>query len=280
MKGLKFTATVFFMCLLTAITIKAQQHQLVKLWETDSVLKVPESVLYDADRHVLYTSNIDGTDAWAMDGKGSIGKVGTDGKVMKVDWITGLNAPKGLGTYKGKLYVADITDLVVIDIASEKIEKRISVPGAEGLNDVTVSSAGDVYVSDSKGKKVYRIHDGNPELFIEKLNGPNGVLIYNEMLYVLDAGGLYRVNRDKSLTKLADGMEGGADGVEHISGNAFIVSCWQGVIWYIRPDGSKQQLLDTRNISKNSADIGIDASKSIIYVPTFWRNTITAYQVK
>ena len=82
----------------------AQKHQLIKKWETDTILKVPESVLYDAANKILYVSNIDGTDPWGKDGKGSIGKVGLDGKIIKVDWVNGLNAPKGMGLYKGKLY--------------------------------------------------------------------------------------------------------------------------------------------------------------------------------
>src|SRR5262245_14554248 len=56
----------------------SQQHQLIKKWETDSTLKVPESVLFDAGNNVLYVTNIDGTDPWAADGKGSVGKVGLD----------------------------------------------------------------------------------------------------------------------------------------------------------------------------------------------------------
>ena len=75
------------------------QHSVTKLWETDTLLKVPESVVFDADNNVLYVSNIDGTDPWAKDGKGSIGKIGLDGKIIAVEWVTGLNAPKGLGIY-------------------------------------------------------------------------------------------------------------------------------------------------------------------------------------
>jgi hypothetical protein len=256
------------------------QHQLVKLWETDSVLKVPESVLLDAANKVLYVANIDGTDPWGKDGKGSVGKVGVDGKVMAAEWITGLNAPKGMGLYRGKLYVADLTELVVIDIASGKIDKNITVAGAEGLNDVSINKNGVVYVSDSKAKKIYTVKDGVAELFLENLKGPNGVLAHGEDFYLLDAGGMYKLTKDKTLTKIADGMEGGTDGIENIGGNEFIVSCWQGVVWYINADGSKQQLLDSRPDKKNSADIAIDARNKIVYVPTFWRNTIVAYQVK
>ena len=85
----------------SCVAASAQKHQLVKLWETDSTLKVPESVLYDAQNNVLYVSNIDGTDPWGKDGAGSIGKVGTDGKIIAGEWITGLNAPKGLALVNG-----------------------------------------------------------------------------------------------------------------------------------------------------------------------------------
>ena len=277
-KGLSRTAMLI--AILFNSSLLFAQHKLEKLWETDSVLKVPESVLFDGDNKILYAANIDGTDPWAKDGKGSVAKVGLDGKVIAAEWVSGLNAPKGMGLHKGKLYVADLNELVVIDIAGGKIEKRIVVTGAEGLNDVSVSKNGTVYVSDSKLKKVFVVKDGVTELLLDTLKGPNGVLIRGDDFYLLDAGGMYKMNKDKTLTKITDGMDGGTDGIENISGNDFIVSCWQGVVWYVNADGSKQQLMDSRPDKKNSADIGIDAKNKIVYVPTFWRNTIIAYRVK
>jgi hypothetical protein len=272
--------TLFLLILCNNLIVSAQKHELVKLWETDSVLKVPESVLFDAKNNVLYVANIDGTDPWAKDGKGSIGKVGADGKIIAAEWITGLEAPKGMGFYKGKLYVADLTDLVVIDVTKGQIEKRIAVAGAQGLNDVSIDSKGVIYVTDSKGKKLYRVTNGTSELYLENLKGPNGVLMRGKDLYLLDAGGAYKVNADKSLSLLADGMEGGTDGIENIKGNDFIVSCWAGTIYYINADGTKELLKDTRPQKGNTADIGIDPKKKIIFVPTFWRNSVIAYEVK
>src|SRR5436190_18476467 len=115
----------------------AQEHSLVKLWQTDSILKVPESVLFDAVGKLLYVSNIDGQ-PWEKDGKGSIGKVALDGKILNAEWVTGLDAPKGMGRFKNNLYVADLANVVVIDIAKGSISKRIPVEGAEGLNDISV----------------------------------------------------------------------------------------------------------------------------------------------
>lgn len=257
----------------------SQQHSLVKVWETDSLMEVPESVLPDFKNKVLYVSNINGKDAWGKN-RGSIGKVGLDGKIILVEWVGGLHAPKGMGLYKNNLYVADLTEVVVIDIAKSEVIKRIPVPNAEGLNDITIDPKGIVYVSDSKTKRVYRIkgNDANPH--IEGLQGPNGILWLKENLYILDKGGLYKVEYDRKLTRLADGMEGGTDGLEAVYDKEFIVSSWAGVIYYVFADGTKEILLDTRREKINAADIGYDPANRMLYIPTFYKNSVVAYELK
>ncbi len=256
------------------------KHELVLKWETDSLLKVPEAVLVDKANNVLYVSNIDGQDPWGADGKGSIGKVGLDGKIIATDWVSGLDAPKGLGMYNGKLYAADLTNLVIIDIASGKIDKKVPFAGSVGLNDIAIDSKGVVYVSDSPGKKVFRFENGKSEVFLDKLNGPNGLYVNGEDIFVLDNQAMHKVNPDKSLTQIVDGLDGNADGLENVSGNDYIISCWEGLIWYIKADGTKEQLLDNRAEKKNTADIGFDKESKTVYVPTFFKNTIVAYEVK
>lgn len=256
----------------------AQSHQLVKKWETEAVLKTPESVLLDASANVLYVSNIDGQQPWAKDGKGSIAKVGLDGKVIAAEWVTGLEAPKGLGMYHGKLYAADIDRVVVIDIAKAAIVEKISVEGSQRLNDITIDAAGVVYVSDSGGGKVYAITNGKPSVFLDGLKGPNGVLARGSDLYVLDAGTMLKVGKDKTRTKIVDGLEASTDGIEQVQGDEFIVSSWNGFVYYVK-GGEKQQLLDTHAQHK-TADIGYDAKNRIVYVPTFFANSVIAFEVK
>jgi sugar lactone lactonase YvrE len=256
------------------------KHELVLKWETDSTLKVPESVLLDKANNVLYVSNIDGQDPWKADGKGSIGKVGLDGKIIATDWVSGLESPKGLGMYNGKLYAADLTNLVIIDIASGKIEQKVAIAGAVGLNDIAIDSKGVLYVSDSPGKQVFRFENGKSEVFLDKLNGPNGLFINGSDIYVLDNQAMHKVNADKTLTKIADGLDGNADGLENVAGGDYIISCWEGLIWYINADGTKEKLLDTKAAQKNTADIGFDKDSKTVYVPTFFKNTIVAYEVK
>jgi sugar lactone lactonase YvrE len=257
----------------------AESHRLAKKWETEAQLKIPESVFFDAGRKVLYVSNIDG-EPWGNDGKGSIAKVGLDGKIIAVDWISGLNAPKGIAMRGSRLYVGDLTNVVVIDIDKGAIAERIAVTGSEGLNDVAIDSDGTVYVSDTKTKKVFAIKDGKSAVYLDNLKGPNGLLFHDGALYLLDGEGLYRVGKDRGLTLLSDGMKGGVDGVENVTGNDFIVSCWQGTVHYVKGDGTREALLDTHEEKINSADIGYDSKQRIVYVPTFFRNTVVAYDLK
>lgn len=258
----------------------AKTPELVLKWESDSSLKVPESVLFDKAAQVLYVSNIDGTNPWEADGKGSIGKVGLDGKVIAAEWVSGLHGPKGMGMFNGKLYVADLGNIVVIDIAAGKIEKSIPIEGATGLNDISIDPSGVIYVTEYLAKKLYKVENEKAELIAENLTQPNGVLFHNNELFLLDGTGMFKVNTDKSLTKIADGMEGGLDGIENIEGNNFIISCWEGALWHVNTDGTKHLLMDTRAEKRNTADIGFDPATKTVYVPTFFRNTVVAYELR
>lgn len=260
-------------------SVSAQEHQLIKKWETDTLLKTPESVLYYAKGGFLFVSNIDGNPS-DKDGKGSIGKVGLDGKIIKTDWVTGLNAPKGLGLYGNHLYAADLTEVVVIDIVKAQIIKRIPVAGAVFLNDITVDAKGIVYVSDSKIDKVYKIENGAVSTYLENMKNANGVLAVGSNLYVLTYGSLVKVDKTKKITALVKGMDNSTDGIEMVKENEFIVTAWIGIAYYVKADGSKQVLFDTRDKKINSADIGYDAKNKMVYVPTFFKNSIHAYQLK
>jgi sugar lactone lactonase YvrE len=276
-KSLLLLALASSLCVASAA---AQSAKLVKKWETEATLKTPESVLYDAGRRVLYVANIDGKEPWAKDNAGSIAKVGLDGKVIAAEWVKGLQAPKGMALHDGKLWVADIDRMVVIDVAKGVIAQTIPIEGSQRLNDVTADKAGTVYVSDMQGLKIYAIKNGKPAVYLEGgLKRPNGILAHGDGLYVLDSGTLMKFGRNKQPTTIAEGMDASTDGIEHVQGNEFIVSCWAGAVYHVK-GSEKHQLLDTRPQKINSADIGYDAKNKIVYVPTFFGNTVVAYDLK
>jgi DNA-binding beta-propeller fold protein YncE len=265
-----------------AIAAHHEKPKLTRVWETEAALKVPEGVRYDAANKVLYVSNIDG-EPWADDGKGSIGKVGLDGKVIDADWVTGLSCPKGLALSEdGKwLYAADAGGIVVIDIAAGKIAKKIAIPEGQQLNDLASDGKGTLYVSDSKGRKVFAVKGDKATVHLDEtvLKGPNGLLVHEDKLYVLDNNSLNLVKPDKSLEVIVDGITGGADGLEHVKGDDFLVSVWSGAVWYVSGK-TKELLFDGKAVETRTADIGWDESSNMVYVPTFFKNTIIAFKVE
>ena len=268
---------VFSLLFIGTIT-NLHAQTITRLWETDSLLKVPESVLYDPSSKSLFVSNIDGG-AGDMDGKGSIGRVGLDGKIVSVDWVSGLNAPKGMAIYQSDLYVADVDAVAVIDIKAGRISKRIKIPGAIFLNDLSIDPAGVIYVSDSRAKKIHKIQNDNPVVLLDSLQSPNGLIFKNGKLYFLDNGGLYRLDGN-SRTLLAKGLESSTDGIEQVQPGEWIITSWIGAMYHVKEDGTVKELLNTKQQKINSADIGYDPVKKIIYVPTFAKNSIVAYQLK
>src|SRR5687768_6797144 len=100
-------------------------------------MRTPESAYLDEASGYLFVSQIDGQPN-EKDGKGRISKVGLDGSVVTADWFTAVNVPKGLRSFAGTLWVADLDEVIGIDIASAKENARIKIDGAVFLNDVAV----------------------------------------------------------------------------------------------------------------------------------------------
>ena len=79
--------------------VQAQQQEQIKInkaWETLAELKTPESVVYAPKQDTLFVSNIDGKPD-QKDQKGFISKISlSNGSITELNWITGLDAPKGM----------------------------------------------------------------------------------------------------------------------------------------------------------------------------------------
>jgi len=270
------TSTVF--AGIFVVSVQAQPT-LEKLWLTEG-LKVPESVLVfrEGRTNYLLVSQIDG-DPSVADGQGGIAKMSLSGDLDKPDWVTGLNAPKGMGVYGGKLYVADLTEVVVINLKSAEIEKKIPVPGAQFLNDITVDSKGVVYVSDTKTNKVHRIINDVVEDYLQKVESANGLKMIGPNLVVGSGTHLLLFDGQKNKLQIATGFAQAIDGVEAIGKGDFLVSCWQGLIYYVHLDGRIELLLDSQQAKINTADIGFDSVTQTVFVPNFFKNSVTAYKV-
>ena len=199
---MKQLAWILILC--SPLALQAQSHTLEKLWETDSIVATPESVLPNPSKAQLYISLIDGG-PWEDDKKGGVGLLNTDGTNYNGTWVTGLSAPKGMGVFENRLYVADMNRVVVIDRKKGAILKKIVIEGAVNLNDISVDHTnGDVYVSDSKTGKLYRIINDTPSLYMQDLPGINGLKVSKNGLYILAKKQVLLADASRNTRTIAD----------------------------------------------------------------------------
>lgn len=273
---MKTIFTVLFAALFFAANILNAQ-KLEKIWETTG-LKTPESVIYYPEKDIIFVANING-DSSAKDGNGFISVLNTDGKIKTLEWVKDLNAPKGMAIFKGKLYVADVDQLVEIDIEKGTITARYEAPGAVFLNDVTACMNGMIFVSDTRTAKIHVLNDGKFTVWMEgkPLETPNGLMAEKGKLLVGDKN-IYEVDiQTKKVTQLIEDA-GGVDGLEKNNAGDFVFSNWPGRI-FIHKNGKTIKLLDTTENKLNTADIDYALKLDLVLVPTFFDNRILAYKI-
>lgn len=272
-------AAVFLACQPSKKETSTSVPGLTVKWETDTVLTTCESVIYDAANDVLYVSNINGQPT-GKDGNGFISKLGLDGKVVQAQWVTGMDAPKGMGIHNGRLYVTDINRIHEIDIATGAISKTHVVDSAQFLNDITISANGRVYISDSSVGNILVLENGTVSEWVAGVAGVNGLLSEGDFVQMVSfATGVFNsIDPNGQLTLRTDSLESG-DGIKALTEGGYLVSSWNGMVHHVSTDWKNTLLLDTRADNTSAADIEYIADKRLLLVPTFFKNKVVAYEV-
>ena len=294
MKKLNVSKIIFSVLIITLSSILNAAPELSKLWETKADFKLPESVIYDKENDVLYVSNMQ-DDPFKKDKNGFISKVDLDGNILKLKWVKGLNAPKGLAISKGKLYVGDVDQLVEIDIKKGKIANRYDAVGAALLNDVAADSKGNIYVSDTFTDTIYRLNTFGQLttwLYSSKLQAPNGLHVEKDQLIVGswglptdgwatdEVGHLKTVSlKTKKIKSLGNGKPvGNLDGVESDGKGAYFVADWvAGKLLHIQPNGRFKTLLE---LSQGAADHEVIHEIDVLIIPMMIDGKLIAFKIK
>jgi hypothetical protein len=281
----RIVISILFLTLFFCNSMRAQKSfvspKLQKVWTSPEGLNVPESSYYNAADHTIYVSNIVGMHN-IKDGTGYISKLSEKGEIITLEWVSGLNAPKGICCTKKKLFVTDIDRVVEIDLKSGKIVKTYQNHQSKSLNDVTVSSDGRVYVSDSGGDCIFRIGNDSLEVFLQsdQLVRMNGILAIDHLLYIGSNGNFISVDqRTRAINVLAENV-GYLDGIVMVDKNKFITSDFKGKVQFIEPGKGVEELMNTTELMINAADLGYIPSQKLLLVPTFNDNKLNAYKLK
>lgn len=260
------------------------------VWSVDKGLAAPESAYLDPETGFLFVSNIDGEGA-KKDGNGYISKLTPQGEVIAAKWATGLDAPKGLRSAKGKLWVSDIDQVVSISLADGKILDRIAIEGAKFLNDVAAGPDGTVYVSDMPESKIYAISGGKATLFAEgeQLESPNGLLVDGDRLllaawgYAADfmpktPGRLLSLDlKTKNVTPITKAPTGNLDGIELDGRGGYVVTDWvAGKVFHISASGEARVV---GQFAKGTADHAYLPKEKLLIMPHMMENRVVAYEL-
>ncbi len=254
----------------------AEALSLSLTWRIEGLAN-PESLAMSEDGAALYVTNVNG-EAAAKDGNGFIARISTDGRVLDREWVGGFNAPKGIARSGGLLYVADIDELVIVDIARRAIRARTPIAGARFLNDVAVLPHDTVLIADSGAGRIYSVQDGVVETWLADplLAAVNGILVEPGRLVATTMQGRFLAidMASRQITVLAEGL-GDADGVAALGAGRYLVSEWPGLMHIVAADGTHETILDTRAERRFMNDfLLIDGA---LYQPHWEPGALSAY---
>lgn len=274
----------------TAARAFAQAPQLV--WETGGFMG-PESVVFDAAHQQFYVSNMGTFGNGATPHDGFISRVGADGKILELKWVTGLDDPKGLALANGKLYVGDDPGLAEIDIAAGKLVTWHKPDDGKGdFNDCTADAAGNVYVCSGRLGTVFRLHDGKfgpwYKLDKAKTGGLNGLKAEKDRLLLggwslRGADGKEQLGHistvayaDQALGRLGDQPVCHIDGLEPDGQGGYTVTDWLlGDVLYVTADGKTTPLLQ---LGKGTADHTYLADQHLLIIPQMLESKLRAFR--
>ncbi len=263
--------------------------RLLPVWETPAEFRVPESVLYDPDRELLYVSSYDRTQA-ARAGMGFISKVSPEGEILDLHWVDGLDGPCGMGLHSDRLYAVEcVGNLVEIDTGTGSIVNRYPAPGARFLNDLVIDADGSIYISDTSPplgytSQIYRFRDGEFEVWKEgiEIHRANGLFIHDGELLVGSSGDCLFKAIDLGTKAVRDIVALGGrviDGIRVDRDGNYLVTLWEGEAVLISPGGDLVEILDIRGSGRNLADMEFIRDLDLLVVPTFLGNTVTAWRL-
>lgn len=284
--------------LITGITVlpfilSSNAYSASELWTTDGFMN-PESALYDGRNDIIYVSNVNGG-PMDKDGAGHISRMTKDGKMQDSEWVTGLNAPKGLVQFENQLYVSDIDQLVSIDVDTGMVIGTWDAEGAKFLNDLAVDEKGRVYVSDMLTDSLYRLDGDELTLWLqdEALQHPNGLQVDGDRLLIAPwgkdlqddfstkvLGHLIAVDlNSKSISTVGSGEPvGNLDGLESDGQGNWLVTDWMaGALYRIDPNGNADLLMD---LNQGSADLGVINDEAMVIMPMMNDNTVMAISTR
>jgi hypothetical protein len=273
---------------LLSLLLSASVCQAVEpVWTVEKCVGAPSHALYDPNSKTLYVSQISGEGA-KKDGVGVVSRLDLDGSMLDCEWVSGLDAPKGIARQGKSLWVSDIDRMHEIDTQTGEVLHCFDVEGATFLTGVAVDLNGVVYVADLLASKIYRYRDGEFKAFASGngLDSPAGLVVDRERLilatwglttdYTTKEPGrflLIEKNVPQRISKPIGNLYGiTSDGAGGWIGTDFA----SGRVLHVSEKSEPRELL---RISPGVGGVEYVPSRKILVVPEVTENRISAYDL-
>jgi len=263
------------------------------LFQFPSDCVTPESIFVSPSPHSLFVSCTEKQNSESKN-SGSLHKYNFSGKLLKKDFLNGLTLPHGAASFLGKLYLADLNELKIVNEKSGKVERKIQFPSAKKFSDVVVDRHGTVYLSDTLGSAIFswskksgakKIASGN---FLES---PSGLILESNALIIaaagprnidntlLGPGKVYRYDlKSDEITLITKESLGFLESIEKFDEGRYLVNDSKtGKIWLVTKGGESQELSNGESPRQTLALI---ADKKILLISQPEKNLISAFQLK
>ena len=255
-------------------------------------LRTPESALYDPQQDVYFISNINGS-MTAIDGNGFISRVNPATMEVNIEWIRGLDAPKGMAVLGDSLYVADIRGVRKFDRRTGAAEATIELKGATFLNDIATDGKR-LYVSDTGialgpgptfiptgTDSIWTITNDRAEKLAsgDALQQPNGLDVVDGALRVVTFSGNQMYELIEGTKKNIETLPAGQlDGLAHVDSETAIISSWGGDEIFRRE--RKGVYVPILGGVDAAADLGYDSKRKRLLVPIPALNQVTVHALQ
>lgn len=241
-----------------------------------SQLNAPESIVYYPDGNYYLVSN---------KGNGTISKFFMD--ESNSTFATGLIAPKGLTIIGDTLFIADVTNLVALDIKTGNKLFTRPITGSAFLNDICSDSSKYLYLTDTQMNTIFKFELSTQEITTLQLKGniiaPNGIIYKDGKLLgvsmMIDSP-IWQVDLSTNVvTNLKTTTYDYLDGIQTDGKGNIFFSAWvntsqngKGIVYKINDNfsGDFTQVADGLS---GPADILIN--NNILFIPEMNANKIT-----
>lgn len=262
------------------VVSKSNSQELPILWQTDSIFKHPESIVYDVKKSCFYVSNMDKNTPVDQFYTDAISKVSKNGKRVQVEWMNGFSSPTGMILKNDTLFVVERNGIALVNAKKRKIIKRIPIQTSGFLNDITIDDKNRIFVTETEKIGVIYLIENDSSLVWYKgaeIGRVNGIFADgNDLILGVNSDRyLKRINiSNQEISNILFLGEGNIDGIQKTISGKYLVSLFLGNLYEISPSSEKIELLNTRNANLFIADFVYVPELQQVIIPSLRTNSI------